>query len=117
MLSRGSVIFKGATLTISKPEVYKWDGVTIEVLGFSKETSEKDLKTVFQNTKKVGGGPVEDVHMYEECAVVRFKNAEGRNRHPFSFKNNDNSPQLNKFQMLREFLQRVKSNWVANTTA
>ena len=51
----------------------------MEVFGFSKETSEDDLKTVFQNAKKVRGGPVEDVHMYENCAVVRYKNAEGRN--------------------------------------
>ena len=116
MLSRGSVNFKDATLTISRPDVYKWDGVTIEVFGFSKETSEDDLKTVFQNAKKVGGGPVEDVHMYKDCAVVRYKNEEGRNWHPFIL-NNDISPYLKNFQMLRESLQRVKSNSGASTTS
>ena len=69
--------FKDVTYTISKPEVYKWDGVSVEVFGGGKEASENDLKMVFQNAKRVGGGPIDDIHIFEECAVVRYKNAEG----------------------------------------
>lgn len=53
---------------------------SVEVSGFTEKISEEMLLLFFENRKRSGGGPVEEMfYNAKECrAVVTFKNPEGQ---------------------------------------
>ncbi|KAL3865265.1 hypothetical protein ACJMK2_006878 [Sinanodonta woodiana] len=49
---------------------------TVEVRGFSKKTSQELMEMYFENSRRSGGGDVEEVMIKDEVAYITFKEAE-----------------------------------------
>lgn len=47
------------------------------IRGLSKDTTEDALLNYFENTRRSGGGPVEEVKISENTAQVKFESSEG----------------------------------------
>ena len=47
------------------------------IRGLSKDTTEDALLNYFENTRRSGGGPVEEVKIAENTAQVKFESSEG----------------------------------------
>ena len=47
------------------------------IRGLSKDSTEDALLNYFENTRRSGGGPVEEVKIAENTAQVKFESSEG----------------------------------------
>ena len=47
------------------------------IRGLSKDTTEDTVLNYFENTRRSGGGPVEEVKISENTAHVKFESSEG----------------------------------------
>jgi len=47
------------------------------IRGFSEDTTKDDLWNYLENTRRSGGGPVEEVKITGDTARVKFESAEG----------------------------------------
>ena len=47
------------------------------IRGLSQNTTEDALLNYFENTRRSGGGPVEEVNIKGVCARIKFESAEG----------------------------------------
>ena len=55
------------------------------IRGLSEVTTEDGLWNYLENTRRSGGGPVEEIKITGDTARVKFESAEGNS--PFDFKN------------------------------
>ena len=51
------------------------------IRGLSKDTTEDALLNYFENKRRSGGGPVEEVKISENTAQVKFESSEGNFLH------------------------------------
>ena len=61
---------------MSQPRLYVQSSVVF-IRGFSEGTTEDDLLNYLENTRRSGGGPVEEVKITGDTARVKFESAEG----------------------------------------
>ena len=61
---------------MSQPRLYVQSSVVF-IRGFSEDTTEDDLLNYLENTRRSGGGPVEEVKITGDKARVKFESAEG----------------------------------------
>jgi len=47
------------------------------IRGFSQNTTKDDLQNYFENTRRSGGGDVEEVNIKGDWARIKFESAEG----------------------------------------
>ena len=56
---------------------FRFQSRVVFILGLSKDTTEDALLNYFENTRRSGGGPVEEVKISENTAQVKFESSEG----------------------------------------
>ena len=61
---------------MSQPRLYVQSSVVL-IRGLSEDTTEDDLLNYLENTRRSGGGPVEEVKITGNTARVKFESAEG----------------------------------------
>ena len=77
LIQRTDLKLIGDSLTVSAPEVFKWDGTSVEVHGVDDSTPDEVLKLVFESEKKTGGGPLSSIDRHPGFAVLHFQNSTG----------------------------------------
>ena len=61
---------------MSQPRLYVQSSVVF-IRGLSEDTTEVDLFCYLENTRRSGGGPVEELKITGDTARVNFESAEG----------------------------------------
>lgn len=56
---------------------FRFQSRVVFIRGLSKDTTEDTLLNYFENTRRSGGGPVEEVKISENTAQVKFESSEG----------------------------------------
>lgn len=56
---------------------FRFQSRVVLIRGLSKNTTEDALLNYFENTRRSGGGPVEEVKISENTAQVKFESSEG----------------------------------------
>ena len=64
-------------LCLSVTQIQSQAGVVV-IRGLSKDTTDDGLCNYLENTRRSGGGPVEELKITGNLARVKFETAEGR---------------------------------------
>ena len=77
----GSSLFSEGNMEVGDGGI----STTVEVRGLSKKTSQELMEMYFENSRRSGGGDVEEVMIKDEVAYITFKEAEGAYLCTFNF--------------------------------